>query len=136
MRILFFLIFICSELFYCQENATKIIIKSIDFSINTVVDVDCYEFDHPEFKDCKTITIYDHYTIDKICKYLKEFKIDTLSRYLPDTRAKIYLEYNMKNDDIICLSNVAMSYNCRPILFNKKFLILIKDIIKKNHRNY
>ena len=136
MRLIFYTLIIFLVL-GCQSNSViskKIYVKQIisnyvDFNIETIIDVNCEEFES-QFSDMlETVIIKDSTQISRILILLKNVKIAGNEYYQHvDTRMKVQLKYNNDSIETICLSNFLIERNGK--LFIRKDT-LTRLLIKK-----
>ena len=129
------LIFLKANLLFGQMNNIKSIsVKYVDFSILTDTHVKCQDFE-ASF-DYKIIEIKDSLIIKSLMDFTTNLKKDTISNYLPDSRAKIIIYYRFKREGVICVSNFGICYDNTPIIFNEIFVNYIKKLIKLEDKNF
>lgn len=114
-----------------QTRISKVKIKYVDFLLQTDGHVDCDDFEKA-FNNFKVKEIYDTTLINKISHFIKLIKKDKLNQSLPDSRVKVYVFYkDSKKVDIICASLTGISFNNLPIVFDNKFIHLLKKITEQ-----
>lgn len=109
--ILFLLIGSCNPI---SSNNTdnlieKIVIKKVDFSILTVVSVECDDFEI-QFKDKYSVsTLSNRDDIDKFLEIFRDsIPLDsTFNNYIIDTRVKVEFIYSDGSIERICIGNPA-----------------------------
>lgn len=88
----------------------KIQIKSVDFSIMTIISIECDKFEE-SFDDYRTVLITDTAIINKLLVHIDALQpIDSTYSKNVNTRAKIDLFF--KNDtNTICVGNLTLQMN-------------------------
>lgn len=96
---------------HSQKNKVdRVVIKSVDFSILTIADVDCDRFEHAFKEECVEHIIQDSALIDSLLHILYDLKHITLTNWKGfDTRATITL-YSHKDTIKYCINDGAILY--------------------------
>lgn len=110
----------------------KIIIRYVDFNIETFVAVGCDSFEGRFEDEIKTIVIKDKKRLDKFEKYINELSKDDNEKLLPDVRLKMEIFENNGKIDTLCMDNVRISLNKVSMKDSKKFKSMIKGIISRS----
>jgi hypothetical protein len=109
------LILAISMLAFCKNASNnkdmnvveKVVIKSIDFSLMTIISVKCDEYEQ-YFKKHKVIIIEDSLGIQNILQQLSNLEpIDSTYSKLVDTRSKIEL-ITSSDTNTICVGNLSL----------------------------
>ncbi|MGE5473980.1 MAG: hypothetical protein ACM3UU_07135 [Ignavibacteriales bacterium] len=129
------LILFSTHYLFGQTNIVQSVkIEYVDFTTLTDMHVDCADFEKSFVY--KEIEIRDRLILNQLVSYIAAFKKDSINNYLPDSRAKIFINYCTKKQDVICISNTDISYNSSLILLNTDFLNYIIDLIKRKDREF
>lgn len=109
----------CSSFINCQnyKNETgetskieKVQIKSVDFSIMTIISIVCDKFDD-SFDDYRTVLITDTATINELLVHMNTLQpIDSTYSNFVNTRAKLDL-YTTNDTTIVCVGNLTTQVN-------------------------
>jgi hypothetical protein len=138
--LVFSIIFVFSSCQNCKNRVDdinkidKIQIKSVDFSIMTIISVECDKFEE-YFENYQTVSIVSPNIIRELLTFINELKpIDSTYSKEIDTRAKITL-YSKKDIISICMGNLTMRMNNNIYKTPNKLINLIEQIQKINKLN-
>jgi hypothetical protein len=101
-------------------------IRSVDFDLETIIRVSCFNFED-YFKDkVHVVKINNSKKLMEFSKLLSQISSPKFE-YKPDVRAKILIYYaDHSNPDTLCLSLISGQYNNRYILPNKRLIKFIE----------
>ena len=122
---------ILSLLIYSPQKSEikKILIKYVDFNIETFVAVRCNSFEERFGEEVRTIIINKKKELDTFDHYLNELSKDENEKLFPDVRLKMEIIRNNGIIDTLCMDNVRISLNNHPMKNSKKFRSMIKGIL-------
>lgn len=88
----------------------QIICKYVDFSIETVIDINCDDFERQFSDKMETVVINDSNQINKILSLINSLKIAGKEYYQHvDTRMKAQMKYNNDSSESICVGNFIVN---------------------------
>jgi len=133
--LVFSIIFVFSSCQNCKNRVDdinkidKIQIKSVDFSIMTIISVECDKFEE-YFENYQTVSIVSPNIIRELLTFINELEpIDSTYSKEIDPRAKITL-YSKKDTISICMGNLTMRMNNNIYKTPNKLIDLIEQIQK------
>jgi hypothetical protein len=112
----------------------KIIIRYVDFNIETFVAVGCDSFEERFENEMKTIVIEDKKRLDIFEKYINELSKDDNEQSFPDVRLKMEIFENNGRIDTLCMDYARISFNNVSMKDSKKFKSMIMGIISKRKK--
>lgn len=142
-----FIVLILANLICCQsvkneskniDKIGKIQIKSVDFSIMTIISVECNQFEE-YFSDCRTVIITETELINKLIDQLSN--LDPMdSNYKVDIRARIDL-FHEDYVDTICVGYLTLRINNEIYKTPQELIDFIEakcnsDTISQYNNNY
>jgi len=104
----------------------KIELRSVDFNITSIIGVRCNNFENYFKEEVDTTWIYDRNIIEDFVKSINALKTDPMN-YYPDVRAKLLFYKTNGKIDTLCMSNVGIVFNGKPMLMNNRLLKLVKQ---------
>jgi hypothetical protein len=116
--------------FYCSaqdSKITKLKISYLDFDMESFFPINCNDFETQFGKEMKHKVIYDNIFLGRLNHYINKMKPDK-KRYIPNVRTKLEIYYSNKKVRILCMSELDVQLDGRPMLLDKGLLKLIKKI--------
>lgn len=131
MKKSFIIIVLLLLIFSCQKseetNISKIIIYSVNFNIDTAVEVECNDFESTFSKKIKMDSIKDKSTLNKFEALLKNTKKSDENTSL-NVRKKIVVFYKNNSVDTLCIDRFNIMINNQLIDKDSNFLDYIIDL--------
>lgn len=114
------------------QKCTKISIEFVDFDIESIVSINCANFE-TEFRDeMQKIDILEPKEIKKICRKLNNLIPDS-SKGTPDVRMKIrFFEANIECR-VACLDQLKLAMDNKMYKVGRNFLLYLKALTKKHN---
>ncbi len=103
------------------SNLEKIEIKKVDFELTSIISVNCSEFENYFQEEVSASLVESESELALFAGYLNEMTQDE-EGYEPDVRAKILIYRNNGNIDTLCMSELGMVFNGKPMLIHSKLL--------------
>jgi hypothetical protein len=115
-----------------RSEINKIIIKYVDFNIETLVAVRCDSFEDRFKHEMRTIIINNKKKLDLFDHYLNDLSKDENEHLSPDVRLKMEIMKKNGTADTLCMDNVRISLNHVSMNNSKKFRNLIREVLASN----
>ena len=117
-----------------SNNLKSVTIKGVDFSIKTITDISCEDFDHTFDNEQKIKFIFNKEDLSQFQAFINEFKeVKPLRSF--DVRGSVNFIYGNARDKY-CFNKFGYFYKEGKYYYNKSLLIFIADKIFKQHPQY
>ncbi|MEO6882418.1 MAG: hypothetical protein ABI199_00185 [Bacteroidia bacterium] len=107
---------------------TKVIIQCASPLIETIIDINCDDFEGTFKAEMEDTTITDSVFCNELYKRLKEIKLSKDSR-TPDVRVKTIIFFSNNTTSDFCMrgncASCPFEYNNKAIMYNKDLVALI-----------
>ena len=109
-----------------QKYVKQITSKYVDFDIETIIDIDCEQFEKQFVDEIKTNVITESNKINEILTQLNDLKPAGKDYYQHvDTRMTVELKYNSDSIETICMSNFLVERNEKLFIRTDSLTLLL-----------
>lgn len=135
MKIILLLLFTAFSCNGQTNKINKILIKYVDYDLETFYKIHCADFDNQFNRDVHTKFITDTICINKFSVFLGTLKANK-KKYYPDVRAKIIIYRSNGTEDVLCIDGGnSAEFDGNSMLIDTKFVNFIKKIAP-SHRKH
>jgi hypothetical protein len=111
-----------------SNQINKILIKYVDYDLETVYKINCDDFEKQFGSSIHSHVVTNSSDLNKFCEFERKLKLNS-KKYDPDVRAKIIIYKDDGTKDTLCLDGGnSAELNGTPMLINDDFVAFIKKI--------